>query len=324
MNTFSDIVNEKVAPLYEMLHRVENLLVSVVSIKYPELKRKMGNNAPPVTSELAPPDPNDDEDDTPKKRRRIYSHHISNKINTTLEPYFEENWKISKEREREIGHKLADEIGLEKNEGITIVKSFWHRSRGNSKRLYTQLDDYKRGCEFILQLQPDKKQDALNYFKIESEDVLRTDIIEVERILDEMAKKGSGRTAVKGKVKNLKQLPDQPIKTVKGRAAALCNHFYQMVESQSLDTLPLLEEAHAGGMESQQSPTHHSHGPMHHHHVQLPPPPHHHHHHSQPSLSLLTSSHHSGMGNLPTLLPQLGDLGIAPISLSAPLRLTSE
>jgi hypothetical protein len=43
-------------------------------------------------------------------------------------------------------------------------------------------------------------QEALNYFKIESEDVLRTDIIEVERILDEMGKKGSGRTAVKGKV----------------------------------------------------------------------------------------------------------------------------
>lgn len=108
VNTFSDIVNEKVAPLYEMLHRVENLLISVVSIKYPELKRKMGTN-PPVASELAPPDPNDDEypffhpnfeqvfcvvnitapittpnpcldthrDDTPKKRRRIYSHHIS-------------------------------------------------------------------------------------------------------------------------------------------------------------------------------------------------------------------------------------------------------
>jgi hypothetical protein len=61
VNTFSDIVNEKVAPLYEMLHRVENLLVSVVSIKYPELKRKMGSNNAPVATELGPPDPNDDE-----------------------------------------------------------------------------------------------------------------------------------------------------------------------------------------------------------------------------------------------------------------------
>lgn len=61
MNTFSEIVNEKVAPLYEMLHRVENLLISVVSIKYPELKRKMGAANAVVPSELGPPDTNDDE-----------------------------------------------------------------------------------------------------------------------------------------------------------------------------------------------------------------------------------------------------------------------
>jgi hypothetical protein len=60
VNTFSDIVTEKVTPLYEMLQRVESLLVSVVSIKYPELKRKLGTTPPTVNSEL-PHDPNDDE-----------------------------------------------------------------------------------------------------------------------------------------------------------------------------------------------------------------------------------------------------------------------
>lgn len=60
VNTFSDIVTEKVTPLYEMLTRVENLLVSVVSIRYPELKRKLGSNPPPVTTELQPHDPDDE------------------------------------------------------------------------------------------------------------------------------------------------------------------------------------------------------------------------------------------------------------------------
>ncbi len=52
MNTFSEIVQEKVTPLYEMMQRVENLLVSVVSIRYPELKRKLGT---PSTPSAAPP-----------------------------------------------------------------------------------------------------------------------------------------------------------------------------------------------------------------------------------------------------------------------------
>lgn len=63
MNTFSDMVNEKVGPLYDALQRVENLLVSVVSIKYPELKRKLGSTAPtPVSTEITPHDPSHDDE----------------------------------------------------------------------------------------------------------------------------------------------------------------------------------------------------------------------------------------------------------------------
>jgi len=50
----------------------------------------------------------------------------------------------------------------------------------------------------------EKRQEALNRFKLESEDVIRSDIVELTKILEDMKKKGSGRTAVKGK-KNLKK-----------------------------------------------------------------------------------------------------------------------
>jgi len=240
INTFGEIVHDKLAPIYGMfqaqqkqMERVENLLLSVVAIKYPELKRKV-----PMPHQIETIDEDDDQGETPKKRKRIYSPDVSNKINTTLEPLFEENWKISKEREREIGQKLADEIGVEVTEGITIVKSFWHRSRGNSKRLYTQLDDYRQGLEMILSLDLEKRQDALLRYKIESDDIIRSDVLEVSKLLDDMRKKGSGRTAVKGK-KNLKKLPDQPIKTLKGRASVLSNHFYQIVQAKSFDIIPM-------------------------------------------------------------------------------------
>jgi len=212
VSTFMDIVAEKISPVYEMLHeqqrqleRVESLLMSVVSIKYPELKRKMSTSVGAGVGGVEVVDNGldaGDQSDTPKKRRRLYSHDISNKISTTLEPLFEENWKITKEKEREIGQKIAEEIGVEICDGITIVKSFWHRSRGNSKRLYTQLDDYRMGCDYILKMDDDKKMEALARFKIESDDVLRNDIMELNKILDEMKKKGSGRTAVKGKKKS--------------------------------------------------------------------------------------------------------------------------
>lgn len=85
---------------------------------------------------------------------------------------FEDNWKITKDKERDYGVKVANDIGVEVSEGITIVKSFWHRSRGNSKRLvsyftrtrytntpqYTQLDDYRLGLELILTFDPEKRQ----------------------------------------------------------------------------------------------------------------------------------------------------------------------
>jgi len=257
VNTFAEMVNEKLAPVYEMMHehqrqleRVESLLMSVVSIKYPELKRKMGAGVGTPSASTVGAGTADvvdgldagDHSDTPKKRRRLYSHDISNKISTTLEPLFEDSWKISKEREREIGMKIAEDIGVEVCDGITIVKSFWHRSRGNSKRLYTQLDDYRMGCDLILKLDEEKRMEALARFKIETEDVLRNDIIELNKILDEMKKKGSGRTAVKGK-KNLKKLPDIPIKTLKGRASYLSNHFYAMVQGSSLEALGSMEEA---------------------------------------------------------------------------------
>jgi len=252
VNTFADIVGEKLHHIYEhisvqqkQIERVENLLMSVVSIKYPELKRKIHTPGGIDMNNSVDLD-DDDQNDTPKKRRRIYSHDISNKINTHLEPLFEDSWKISKDKEREIGQKLAEEINVEHSEGITIVKSFWHRSRGNSKRLYTQLDDYRAGLEHILSLDPEKKQEALARFKLESEEVLRSDIAELGKILDDMKKKGSGRTAVKGK-KNLKKIPDTPIKTLKGRASSLCNHFYAMVNQGGMDVL--------GGMDDSPSPS---------------------------------------------------------------------
>jgi len=128
------------------------------------------------------------------------------------------------------------------SEGITIVKSFWHRSRGNSKRLYTQLDDYRMGLELILSFDPEKKQEALNRFKLESEDVIRSDLAELAKILDDMKKKGSGRTAVKGK-KILRKIPDVPIKTLKGRASTLCNHFYALVQAGgNMDVIGAMEE----------------------------------------------------------------------------------
>jgi len=254
VNTFADIVSEKLHHIYEhislqqkQLERVEGLLMSVVAIRYPELKRKIHPTTGVELTATANDLDDDDQNDTPKKRRRIYSHDISNKINTTLEPLFEENWKINKEREREIGQKLAEDIGVEMSEGITIVKSFWHRSRGNSKRLYTQLDDYRAGLEHILSFDADKKQEALVRFKLESEEVVRSDIAELVKILDDMKKKGSGRTAVKGK-KNLKKISEVPIKTLKGRASSLCNHFYAMVQSGgNMDVL--------GAMEDSPSPT---------------------------------------------------------------------
>lgn len=251
MNTFADIVGDKLHHIYEhislqqkQLESIETLLKSVVSIRYPELKRKVGAGVELTTNDLD----DDDQNDTPKKRRRIYSHDISNKINTLLEPIFEDNWKITKEKERDFGVKVATDIGVEVSEGITIVKSFWHRSRGNSKRLYTQLDDYRMGLELLLSFDLEKRQDALNRFKLESEDVVRSDLAELAKILDDMKKKGSGRTAVKGK-KILRKIPDVPIKTLKGRASALCNHFYALVQAGgNLDVL--------GGMEEPGSPAH--------------------------------------------------------------------
>jgi len=246
VSTFADIVSDKLHHIYEninnqqkQLDRVEGLLMSVVSIRYPELKRKANTSVDLSTNDMD----DDDQNDTPKKRRRIYSHDISNKINTALEPLFEENWKISKEKEREFGLKLAEDINVELSEGLNIVKSFWHRSRGNSKRLYTQLDDYRLGLEMILSFDPEKKQEALNRFKLESEDVIRSDLAELAKILDDMKKRGSGRTAVKGK-KILKKLSEVPIKTLKGRATALANHFYALVQSGgNMDALNALEES---------------------------------------------------------------------------------
>jgi len=47
---------------------------------------------------------------------------------------------------------------------------------------------------------------------------------------------------VKGK-KVLKKLSDVPIKTLKGRASALCNHFYALVQAGgNMDVLGAMEE----------------------------------------------------------------------------------
>lgn len=80
VNTFADIVGDKLHHIYEhfnlqqkQLDRIEGLLNSVVSIRYPELKRKVGAGMELTTNDLD----DDDQNDTPKKRRRIYSHDIS-------------------------------------------------------------------------------------------------------------------------------------------------------------------------------------------------------------------------------------------------------
>jgi len=217
---------------------VDQMVKSLVAIRYPELKRKTNTSG----LELVPHELDEEEGDTPRKRKRIYSHDIGNKINTILEPLFEENWKLNKEREREVAQDLAKSINIELTEALNTVKAFWHRSRGNSKRLFTQLDDYRQGLELIMSFDPEKKREALNRYKLESEDVMASDLAELPRILDDMKKKGSGRTAPKGK-KIVKRLPDGPIKTLKGRATALCNHFSALVQcGGNMDIVAAMEE----------------------------------------------------------------------------------
>jgi len=99
------------------------------------------------------------------------------------------------------------------------------------------------GLELILSFDSEKRQEALNRFKLESEEVIRSDLAELTKILEDMKKKGSGRTAVKGK-KILRKIPDVPIKTLKGRASTLCNHFYALVQAGgNMDVIVAMEEA---------------------------------------------------------------------------------
>jgi len=199
------------------------------------LKRKPGQG-----NEIVPADLDDDrQPPDAKRRRRLYSHDIANKINTILEPVFEEIWTINKDKERELAQKVADEIRVEIMEALTIVKAFWHRTRGNTKRLFTQLDDYRLGLEIIRDFDPEKKREAIARFRLESEEVVTSDLNELPKILDDMKRKGSSRTAVKGK-KTLSPLPDGPIKTLKGRASALGNYFYELATNGgNLDDLGL-------------------------------------------------------------------------------------
>eukprot|EP01112_Ceratiomyxa_fruticulosa_P005941 TRINITY_DN16745_c0_g1_i1.p1 TRINITY_DN16745_c0_g1~~TRINITY_DN16745_c0_g1_i1.p1 ORF type:complete len:414 (-),score=117.12 TRINITY_DN16745_c0_g1_i1:247-1488(-) len=343
ITAIAQLLEEKITPIYDILDhqreqidRLENLLTSIVAIRYPELKRKGGilnpnpvhnpptPSTPPVivnlttintttttsttpSTELVRLEDEEDEDTPTKKRRRIYSHDISNKINTMLEPLFEENWKITKEKEREIGEKLSKEIGVEIAEALTIVKSFWHRSRGNSKRLFTQLDDYREGLLFLQQMDPIKRSEAMRRFRIESEEIVAHDLIEINSHLEAMRKKGSSRTAVKGP-KPLRPTPETCPKTTKGRAASLCNHFFQMVHN-GYETLPPLDEPQMipeqhdlSQLSQQQPPTQLI--PLDHTHMHTPQTAMHNTLHNAPHLSHLSAAAHTHTHQIPINLSQ--------------------
>ncbi|KYQ89631.1 hypothetical protein DLAC_09596 [Tieghemostelium lacteum] len=300
VNSMNEIISDKMGLLWDQYNKlfqqtqhIENLLNSVIHIKYPELKKKtmmqqpaqpqptphlhhpqhihhhhnvqssqqniqqvlQAPQSPPQQQPQQQPQPppqqqqqqqqslsfdGDLDEDQPKKRRRNYSHDISNKINSILEPLFESGWVLLKEQERSLGEQIANEIGVELAEGMLIVRSFWHRSRGNSKRLFNQLDDYRIGLDLLEKEDPETKADLIKKFKFEDSDQVRRDLEEVNKVLKEMAAKGSGRTTLKGK-KILKKLPDHSIKTFKGRSATLCNHFYHYYHNNlDLNTLELI------------------------------------------------------------------------------------
>eukprot|EP01133_Synstelium_polycarpum_P008425 gene8425-9911_t len=190
------MINEKIGEvleqnklLYAHSQHLENLLTSVINIKYPELKHLSSSSG--GTGSTMRDDSPEIEEDTPKKRRRNYSHDISSKINNILEPLFLEDWSISKKTEGILGQRIGEEINVDPTEGVSIVKSYWHRARGNSKRLFSQLDDYRMGLETML-----KEDDAtllmlLDKFNFDSRDVVVKDIAEVTNVLRDMTAKGS-------------------------------------------------------------------------------------------------------------------------------------